>query len=79
MRAPRLQLDYPGCKQLVVAATVLQKMFMTEFSGDLESAQAKATQLAGEAVSNLRTVAAFNSESKIMNLFSSSLQSPLPR
>ncbi|KAK3036362.1 hypothetical protein RJ639_032131, partial [Escallonia herrerae] len=64
---------------LVVAATVLQKMFMKGFSGDLEAAHSKATQLAAEAVANLRTVAAFNSESKIVGLFTSNLQTPLRR
>lgn len=75
----RLALVLVAVFPVVVAATVLQKMFMTGFSGDLEAAHAKATQLAGEAVSNLRTVAAFNSESKIVNLFTTSLQSPLRR
>ncbi|KAJ9559189.1 hypothetical protein OSB04_013803 [Centaurea solstitialis] len=49
------------------------------FSGDLEGAHAKATQLAGEAVANMRTVAAFNSESKIVKLFTASLNVPLRR
>ncbi|KAK5841584.1 hypothetical protein PVK06_003905 [Gossypium arboreum] len=52
-------------------------MFMKGFSGDLEAAHAKATQLAGEAIANVRTVAAFNSENKIVRLFSSNLQTPL--
>ncbi|KAK9061412.1 hypothetical protein SSX86_018593 [Deinandra increscens subsp. villosa] len=56
-----------------------QKMFMQGFSGDLEGAHAKATQLAGEAVANMRTVAAFNSEAKIVNLFTTSLEKPLRR
>ncbi|XP_010935700.1 ABC transporter B family member 1 [Elaeis guineensis] len=64
---------------VVVAATVLQKMFMKGFSGDLERAHAQATQIAGEAVANVRTVAAFNSEAKITQLFASNLQSPLRR
>ncbi|CAA2995558.1 ABC transporter B family member 1 [Olea europaea subsp. europaea] len=75
----RLALVLIAVFPVVVAATVLQKMFMTGFSGDLEAAHAKATQLAGEAVSNVRTVAAFNSESKIVGLFISSLQPPLRR
>lgn len=58
---------------------LLQKMFMQGFSGDLEAAHAKATQLAGEAVANVRTVAAFNSEAKIIGLFTLSLQTPLRR
>ncbi|XP_016510708.1 ABC transporter B family member 1 [Nicotiana tabacum] len=75
----RLALVLIAVFPVVVAATVLQKMFMTGFSGDLEAAHAKATQLAGEAVANVRTVAAFNSETKIVNLFNSSLQTPLRR
>ncbi|KAL8036238.1 hypothetical protein ABFX02_12G146000 [Erythranthe guttata] len=75
----RLALVLIAVFPLVVAATVLQKMFMTGFSGDLEAAHSKATQLAGEAVANVRTVAAFNSESKILNLFIASLQPPLRR
>ncbi|KAA8518717.1 hypothetical protein F0562_016509 [Nyssa sinensis] len=75
----RLALVLIAVFPVVVAATVLQKMFMKGFSGDLEAAHAKATQLAGEAVANVRTVAAFNSESKIVNLFSTNLQTPLRR
>ncbi|KAI3447559.1 hypothetical protein Pfo_004224 [Paulownia fortunei] len=75
----RLALVLIAVFPVVVAATVLQKMFMSGFSGDLEAAHAKATQLAGEAVANVRTVAAFNSESKIVGLFTSSLQPPLRR
>ncbi|KAI3471871.1 hypothetical protein Pfo_028559 [Paulownia fortunei] len=75
----RLALVLIAVFPVVVAATVLQKMFMSGFSGDLEAAHAKATQLAGEAVANVRTVAAFNSEAKIVGLFTSSLQTPLRR
>ena len=49
-----------------------QKMFMTSFSEDLEAANAKATQLAGEAIANVRTVTAF-SKSQIVSLFTSNL------
>ncbi|KAI3799535.1 hypothetical protein L1987_34834 [Smallanthus sonchifolius] len=75
----RLALVLVAVFPLVVAATVLQKMFMQGFSGDLEGAHAKATQLAGEAVANMRTVAAFNSEAKIIDLFTTSLEKPLRR
>lgn len=75
----RLALVLVAVFPVVVAATVLQKMFMQGFSGDLEAAHAKATQLAGEAVANVRTVAAFNSEAKIAGLFAASLASPLRR
>ncbi|KAK9158581.1 hypothetical protein Scep_005155 [Stephania cephalantha] len=75
----RLALVLMAVFPVVVAATVLQKMFMQGFSGDLEAAHAKATQLAGEAVANVKTVAAFNSEAKIIGLFSSNLEAPLKR
>ncbi|KAJ6805921.1 PGP1 isoform X1 [Iris pallida] len=75
----RLALLLVAVFPIVVAATVLQKMFMKGFSGDLEGAHARATQIAGEAVSNVRTVAAFNSESKITQLFAANLERPLRR
>ncbi|KAK1400186.1 ABC transporter Tap-like, P-loop containing nucleoside triphosphate hydrolase [Heracleum sosnowskyi] len=75
----RLALVLMAVFPLVVAATVLQKLFMEGFSGDLEAIHAKATQLAGEAVANVRTIAAFNSESKIVALYISNLQAPLRR
>ncbi|RCV32368.1 hypothetical protein SETIT_6G253500v2 [Setaria italica] len=75
----RLALVLLAVFPLVVGATVLQKMFMKGFSGDLEAAHARATQIAGEAVANLRTVAAFNAERKITGLFESNLRGPLRR
>ncbi|KAG2580798.1 hypothetical protein PVAP13_6NG364900 [Panicum virgatum] len=75
----RLALVLLAVFPLVVGATVLQKMFMKGFSGDLEAAHARATQIAGEAVANLRTVAAFNAERKITVLFEANLRGPLRR
>lgn len=75
----RLALVLMAVFPVVVAATVLQKMFMTGFSGDLEASHAKATQIAGEAVANVRTVAAFNAESRVTQLFAYNLESPLRR
>uniref|UniRef100_A0A7N0THE2 ABC transporter B family member 1 n=1 Tax=Kalanchoe fedtschenkoi TaxID=63787 RepID=A0A7N0THE2_KALFE len=75
----RLALVLVAVFPVVVAASVLQKMFMQGFSGDLEGSHAKATQLAGEAIANVRTVAAFNSETKIVDLFSLNLEIPLRR
>ncbi|XP_010505240.1 PREDICTED: ABC transporter B family member 1 [Camelina sativa] len=75
----RLALVLVAVFPVVVAATVLQKMFMTGFSGDLEAAHAKGTQLAGEAIANVRTVAAFNSEAKIVRLYTANLEPPLKR
>lgn len=56
-----------------------QKLFTKGFSGDLEAAHAKGTVLAGEAIAQLRTVAAFNSESNIAEMFSTNLEIPLRR
>ena len=67
------------CVFICILLGFIQKMFMTGFSGDLEAAHAKATQLAGEAIANVRTVAAFNSETKIVGLFTTNLQAPLQR
>lgn len=53
-----------------------QKLFTKGFSGDLEAAHAKGTVLAGEAIAQLRTVAAFNSESNIAEMFSTNLEIP---
>ncbi|CAL5000394.1 unnamed protein product [Urochloa decumbens] len=75
----RLALVLLAVFPLVVGATVLQKMFLKGFSGDLEAAHARATHVAGEAVANLRTVAAFNAERKMAGLFEASLRGPLRR
>ncbi|KAF0900853.1 hypothetical protein E2562_035488 [Oryza meyeriana var. granulata] len=75
----RLALVLLAVFPLVVGATVLQKMFLKGFSGDLERAHARATQIAGEAVANVRTVAAFGSEAKIARLFEANLRGPLRR
>ncbi|CAL5014182.1 unnamed protein product [Urochloa decumbens] len=75
----RLALVLLAVFPLVVGATVLQKMFIKGFSGDLEAAHARATHIAGEAVANLRTVAAFNAERKIAGLFEANLRGPLRR
>ncbi|XP_006660395.2 ABC transporter B family member 1 [Oryza brachyantha] len=75
----RLALVLLAVFPLVVGATVLQKMFLKGFSGDLERAHARATQIAGEAVANVRTVAAFGSEAKIARLFEANLAGPLRR
>ncbi|KAL5220578.1 hypothetical protein ABZP36_025291 [Zizania latifolia] len=75
----RLALVLLAVFPLVVGATVLQKMFLKGFSGDLERAHARATQIAGEAVANVRTVAAFSSEAKIARLFEANLRGPLRR
>ncbi|WCJ34505.1 ABC transporter B family member 1 [Euphorbia peplus] len=75
----RLALVLIAVFPFVVGANVLQKMFLKGFSGDLEAAHAKSTQLASEAIANVRTVAAFNSEAQIVSMFRTNLQVPLRR
>lgn len=75
----RLALVLIAVFPIVVAATLLQKMFMTGFGGDLEGNHAKASMIAGEAVSNVRTVQAFNAERKVVRLLKSKLELPLKK
>lgn len=75
----RLALVLIAVFPIVVAATLLQKMFMTGFGGDLEGNHAKASMIAGEAVSNVRTVQAFNAERKVVRLLKSKLEVPLKK
>nr|CAB3487266.1 unnamed protein product [Digitaria exilis] len=49
---------------------------MKGFAGDTAKAHAKTSMIAGEGVSNIRTVAAFNAQDKILSLFCSELRVP---
>lgn len=49
---------------------------MRGFGGDLSKAYSKANMLAGEAVGNIRTVTAFCSEDKVLNLYARELVEP---
>lgn len=52
---------------------------MKGFAGDRNKAYARATQVAGEAVTNIRTVAAFHAEDRIQALFALELKGPSGR
>ena len=52
---------------------------MKGYGGDLSRAYLKANMLAGEAVSNIRTVAAFCSEEKVLDLYALELVEPSRR
>lgn len=54
-------------------------MFMKGFSGDVASAQARASMVAGEGVTNIRTIAAFNAEDRVIKFFEHELQAPMKR
>ncbi|KAH1074899.1 hypothetical protein J1N35_027227 [Gossypium stocksii] len=64
---------------LIISGHIGEKLFMQGFGGDLSKAYLKANMLAGEAVSNIRTVAAFCAEEKIFDLYSRELVEPSKR
>ncbi|XP_020260798.1 ABC transporter B family member 2-like isoform X2 [Asparagus officinalis] len=61
---------------LMVSGHIAEKLFMKGFGGNLSKTYLKANMLAAEAVSNIRTVAAFCSEEKIIDLYSRELEAP---
>ncbi|KAI3462943.1 hypothetical protein Pfo_019606 [Paulownia fortunei] len=64
---------------LLVLANFAQQLSLKGFSGDTAKAHAKTSMIAGEGVSNIRTVAAFNAQEKILSLFSHELHVPQSR
>ncbi|CAM6129699.1 unnamed protein product [Calypogeia fissa] len=73
----KLSLVIISVTPLLVFASATMKFFQkSSFSGDLSKSYARATQVAGEAVTNIRTVAAFNAETKVQALFAKELQGP---
>lgn len=61
---------------LIVLANFAQLLAMKGFAGDTAKAHAKTSMIAGEGVSNIRTVAAFNAQEKILSLFCQELRVP---
>ncbi|KAL8144526.1 hypothetical protein V2J09_017558 [Rumex salicifolius] len=64
---------------LLVLANFAQQLSLKGFAGDTAKAHAKTSMIAGEGVSNIRTVAAFNAQEKILSLFSTELRAPQRR
>ncbi|KAJ6843704.1 ABC transporter B family member 19-like [Iris pallida] len=61
---------------LLVLANFAQQLSLKGFAGDTAKAHAKTSMIAGEGVSNIRTVAAFNAQAKILSLFCHELRIP---
>lgn len=61
---------------LLVLANFAQQLSLKGFAGDTAKAHAKTSMIAGEGVSNIRTVAAFNAQDKILSLFCHELRVP---
>lgn len=61
---------------LLIGSQVAEQSFVKGFAGDVAAAHERASVIAGEAVANVRTVAAFNAEKKVLELVESELQQP---
>ncbi|KAG5524212.1 hypothetical protein RHGRI_031022 [Rhododendron griersonianum] len=75
----RLTLVVMATYPLIISGHISEKMFMQGYGGNLSKAYLKANMLAGEAVSNIRTVAAFCSEEKVLELYALELVEPSRR
>ncbi|XP_002969904.2 ABC transporter B family member 19 [Selaginella moellendorffii] len=72
----RIALVVTASLPLLVASGISEQMFLKGFAGNIEKAHERATKLTGEAVSNIRTVAAFNAEAKMVELVTDELEVP---
>ncbi|CAH9092477.1 unnamed protein product [Cuscuta epithymum] len=72
----RVSLLILGTFPLLVLANFAQQLSLKGFAGDTAKAHAKTSMIAGEGVSNIRTVAAFNAQEKILSLFAHQLKVP---
>ncbi|XP_059656832.1 ABC transporter B family member 2-like [Cornus florida] len=75
----RLTLVVMATYPLIISGHISEKLFMKGYGGNLSKAYLKANMLAGEAVSNMRTVAAFCAEEKILDLYARELVEPSRR
>ncbi|XP_062146188.1 ABC transporter B family member 2-like [Alnus glutinosa] len=75
----RITLVVIATYPLIISGHISEKLFMRGFGGNLSKTYLKANMLAGEAVSNLRTVVAFCAEEKILDLYAHELVEPSRR
>ncbi|KAK7366955.1 hypothetical protein VNO80_08958 [Phaseolus coccineus] len=75
----RITLIVIATYPFVISGHISEKLFMKGYGGNLSKAYLKANMLAGEAVSNIRTVAAFCSEEKVLDLYANELVDPSKR
>ncbi|CAL5054914.1 unnamed protein product [Urochloa decumbens] len=75
----RITLVVLATYPLMVSGHISEKMFMKGYGGNLGKSYLKANMLAAEAVSNIRTVAAFCSEEKVIKLYEDELKEPSKR
>ncbi|GAU41072.1 hypothetical protein TSUD_284420 [Trifolium subterraneum] len=72
----RVSLLILGTFPLLVLANFAQQLSLKGFAGDTAKAHAKTSMIAGEGVSNIRTVAAFNAQNKMLSTFCHELRVP---
>ncbi|XP_068649595.1 ABC transporter B family member 10-like [Aristolochia californica] len=75
----RITLVILATYPLLVSGHISEKLFLQGYGGNLSKSYLKANMIAGEAVSNIRTVAAFCSEDKVMDLYMQELKAPSKR
>ncbi|CAL9214453.1 unnamed protein product [Arabidopsis halleri] len=75
----RLTLVVLATYPLIISGHISEKIFMQGYGGNLSKAYLKANMLAGESISNIRTVAAFCAEEKVLDLYSKELLEPSQR
>ncbi|CAH8251846.1 unnamed protein product [Arabidopsis lyrata] len=75
----RLTLVVLATYPLIISGHISEKIFMQGYGGNLSKAYLKANMLAGESISNIRTVAAFCAEEKVLDLYSKELLEPSER
>lgn len=61
---------------LLLGASIGEQLFLKGFGGDFNKAYSAASMVAGEAVSNIRTVMAFGAEERVIDLFARELVEP---
>ncbi|CAL1376173.1 unnamed protein product [Linum trigynum] len=75
----RITLVVLAMYPLVISGHISEKLFMQGYGGNLSKVYLKANMLAAEAVSNIRTVAAFCAEDKVLDLYGHELVEPSKR
>eukprot|EP00249_Psilotum_nudum_P007035 c20262_g1_i1 orf=553-2652(-) len=72
----RITLVMVATLPIIVSSAAAQRQFLRGFGGNISKAYLRANMVAGEAVGNIRTIAAFCAEEKVLNLFCSELERP---
>ncbi|CAN6276052.1 unnamed protein product [Urochloa humidicola] len=72
----RLAVVMMAMHPLIIASFYFKKVLMTAMSKKAKKAQARGSQLAGEAVANHRTVTAFSSQRRMLRLYEAAQEGP---